>query len=350
LKPRSAFEPAPESIVSEGLFEYGRFGGFFGQTNMLDADRVFNYPLPRFIKNWRLKEWQAFQLGNERWFVFAALYNVKLFSLAYFQLYDKKEKRRFGFERIIPGSAFAFPDAVSAFRVSYRGPGTFLEFARNKEADEVKIEVGRNNFGRSQRFSACFRFFSGPKFSAPQSVCLPLGMNRAIYSTKLLMPLEGELVIGGESHIFEAASSMGILDNHKGYYPWRLRYDWVSGFGLDAKGRRAGFNLTDNQVRDQTRYNENCIWINNRVWPLPPVKVTRPHDYTGEWIIQDTEGMVDLVFVPEVMNDISIRLGLLQSDYHGPFGSFRGVLRNGEGEKINAELLYGSGEQKYLRA
>ncbi|HUW39900.1 MAG TPA: DUF2804 domain-containing protein [Rectinemataceae bacterium] len=350
MKARPALEPAPKAIVAQGLFEYGRFGGFFGRANMLDAARVLNYPLPRFVKNWRLKEWQAFQLGNERWFVFTALYDVKLFSLAYVQIYDRREKRRYGFERIIPGSAFAFPEELTDYRVAYRGPGTFLEYSANPERGEMKIELGRNNFDRARRFSASFRFSSGPKFSAPQSVCLPLGMNRAIYSTKLLMPVEGELVIGAETHLFEAASAMGVFDDHKGYYPWRLRYDWVSGFGLDAKGRRIGFNLTDNQVRDQARYNENCLWINNRIWPLPPVKVTRPQGPAGEWIIQDTEGMVDLVFVPEVMNDISLKLGILQSDYHGPFGSFRGLLKNGEGEKINAELLYGAGEQQYLRA
>ncbi|MDA8425745.1 MAG: DUF2804 domain-containing protein [Treponema sp.] len=350
MKARPALEPAPTAIVSNGLFEYGRFGGFFGRANMLDAARVFNYPLPRFVKNWRLKEWQAFQLGNERWFVFTALYDVKLFSLAYVQIYDRREKRRYGFERIIPGSAFTFPEELNDSRVAYRGSGTFLEYTANAERGEMKIELGRNNFDRARRFSACFRFSSDPKFSAPQSVCLPLGMNRSIYSTKLLMPVEGELSIGGETHLFEADSAMGVFDDHKGYYPWRLRYDWVSGFGLDAKGRRIGFNLTDNQVRDQARYNENCLWINNRIWPLPPVKVTRPQGPVGEWIIQDMEGMVDLIFVPEVPNDITLKLGIFQSDYHGPFGSFRGLIKNGEGEKINADLLYGAGEQQYLRA
>jgi len=164
------------------------------------------------------------------------------------------------------------------------------------------------------------------------------------------MPMEGEFSVGGESHRFEGPSSMGIIDDHKGYYPYRLRYDWVTGFGADAKGRRVGFNLTDNQVRDQVRYNENCLWINNKVWPLPPVKMTRPQGPAGDWIIQDTEGMVDLVFVPELANDLRFNLGILESDYNGPLGGFRGFVSNGEGEKIQADQLYGAGEREYLRA
>ena len=129
-----------------------------------------------------------------------------------------------------------------------------------------------------------------------------------------------------------------------------MRYDWVSGFGIDAKGRRVGFNLTDNQVKDQVKYNENCLWINNKIYSLPPVRVTRPAGPGGEWIIQDLEGMVDLVFVPSVANDIKLNAGLIAVDYHGPFGSFRGIIKNGSGEKIDAECLFGAGEQKYLRS
>jgi len=103
-------------------------------------------------------------------------------------------------------------------------------------------------------------------------------------------------------------------------------------------------------VKDQVRYNENCLWINNKVWPLPPVKVTRPQGPAGEWIIQDTEGMVDLVFAPDLKNDVRFNLGIVESDYNGPIGSFRGFIKNGEGEKIQAEFLYGCGEKQYLRA
>jgi hypothetical protein len=60
--------------------------------------------------------------------------------------------------------------------------------------------------------------------------------------------------------------------------------------------------------------------------------------------------MVDLVFVPELANDLRFNLGILESDYNGPLGGFRGFIGNGEGEKIQADLLYGAGEREYLRA
>jgi hypothetical protein len=172
-----------------------------------------------------------------------------------------------------------------------------------------------------------------------------------MYSTKVLMPMQGWFEVAGERVDFEGPDCMGIMDDHKGYYPYRLRFDWVAGFGLDPKGRRIGFNLTDNQVRDQRLYNENVLWINSRLFPLPPVKVTMPNGPCGTWHIQDTEGLVDLLFKPERRNDIRFNALVVRTNYHGPFGRFEGTIRSADGgEKIDAACVSGMGEQKYLRA
>lgn len=345
----NGFPDPPEAAVTRGSFELGRFNAPFPRANMLDVARPYHYAVPRFVKNLRLKEWQAFQFGDERWFFFSALYNAKLMSLAIFHAYDRKTRRRHSIQRVIPGSAFPFGERLSGSRLSYRGARSRLEYACLLDEGAIEVRASRSHRDAARAFEGSFRFSYGPKACAPSAACLPLGLNRAMYSMKTLMPLTGEFQAGGETFRLDPPGAMGVIDEHKGFYPWQMRYDWVTGFGLDAKGRRVGFNLTSNQVRDQARYNENCLWINNKVWPLPPVRVTRPRGPEGEWIVQDTEGMVDLVFVPEARNDVRFNLGFAKSDYHGPFGSFRGVLKNGEGEKIEAERLYGAGEQKDLR-
>jgi hypothetical protein len=344
------FQASPEAIVDKGAFALGRYGSPFRRANMLDVSRPFHYPVPRLLKNWRLKEWQAYQFGDRRWFFLASLYNAKVCSFVLFLAYDRERKKRYLIRRIIPGSVFRFSESLTGSDVYYRGARSLLESACDFDGGSMQLTVVHGSRSPERRFSGRFRFSCAPKVAAPSVVCLPLSLNRAMYSTKILMPMEGEFSIGGESHRFDGPSSMGIIDDHKGFYPYHLRYDWVTGFGADAKGRMVGFNLTDNQVRDQARYNENCLWINNKVWPLPPVKVTRPQGSAGEWIVQDTEGMVDLVFVPELANDLRINLGVVESDYHGPLGSFRGFVSNGEGKRIQAEHLYGAGEKEYLRA
>jgi hypothetical protein len=343
------FEPAPETVVAGGEFNYGRFGAPFGRANMLDNERLYAYRVPRAVRNWRLKEWQAYQFGDSRWFFLAVLYNAKTLSLAQFIAYDRERKARYGFKRVLPGGLFRFPETLTGSNVYYRGSRSYLESACDYEGGSMQVTVVHGSRSPGRRFSGRFRFSCAPRSAAPNVVCLPFGLNRAMYSTKILMPMEGEFAAAGESFSLEGPSSMGIIDDHKGFYPYRTRYDWVTGFGSDSRGRRVGFNLTDNQARDPSRYNENCLWINGRIWPLPPIKVTRPQGDSGEWIVQDTEGMVDLVFVPQVPNGDRFNFGFIENDYAGPIGSFRGILRNGEGEKIQAERLYGMGERQFLR-
>jgi len=36
---------------------------------------------------------------------------------------------------------------------------------------------------------------------------------------------------GRRENSFDFANSYMIIDAHKGYYPWSLKYDWVTGWG-----------------------------------------------------------------------------------------------------------------------
>ena len=67
--------------------------------------------------------------------------------------------------------------------------------------------------------------------------------------------------------------------------------------GFTAKGL-TGFNLTDNQVPDRERYNENCLWLGRELHLLPPVTFSRPKGVHDRWCVRDEYGMVDITFTP----------------------------------------------------
>lgn len=346
-------EPAapPELLVTDGEPALGRFAGPPGRANLLDTERVFGLKAPRWLKRWRLKEWQALQLGDARFFIFTALYDARSFSLALFSVWDRHERRAYDFRRLLPLRSFRLGESFDGRDLAFERRGVSLRFKNELDAGRLGVSFELSAQHAAVPVKAELSLGYGPKVAAPSAVCLPLGLGRTMYSTKALLPLEGTLELGDERFELKGPEAMGIVDDHKGYYPYRLRYDWVTGFGLDAKGRRIGFNLTDNQVRDQERYNENALWVNAKLYPLPPVKITRPYGYEGEWHIQDVEGLVDLIFKPERQNDLVVKALAIRSDYHGPYGRFEGALRSPEGnEKIDAKILYGMGEQKYLRA
>lgn len=346
-----AFLPPPDKVVENGTFRLGCFSGPAARANMLDVERPYHYPVPRWIKALRCKEWRAFQLGDSRFYAMAALYEGKTFSLVMFRAWDKERKRAYEYKRLMHPFSFGIGERLDGQEIGYRDGKFSLAMATPLSEGVALVEVQAARRGRSPAFSGSFRFAYNPRQTAPCSVCLPLGLNRAMYSAKVLMPMEGWFETRDERYDFAAADAMGVMDDHKGYYPFRMRYDWVSGFGVDSKGRRVGFNLTNNQVKDQAVYNENILWINSRAFPLPPVRVTRPQGPAGVWHIQDTEGLVDLLFKPERKNTLKLDTIVMAADYHGPFGSFEGVLRSPDGgERVDAKTLYGMGEQKFLRA
>ncbi len=343
---RALLDPPPQ-IVENGKAICGCFNAPIPRVNLLDLE--FASPVSRSVKAFRCKEWRAFQFGDSRWFFFSALYEAKAFGLAIFYAWDKKEKRGVEMRHIIPFKNYGIGEKLDGERIGYHNRNSAIHYTTSLSEGTVLLEASRWPKGKKTGFSAAVTFTYNTRQTAPSAVCLPLGLNRVMYSAKVLMPMQGWFEIGDEHFEFAAPDCMGIMDDHKGYYPYTMRYDWVTGFGTDAKGRRVGFNLTDNQVRDQAVYNENVLWINSRVFPLPPIKVTRPQGVTGIWHIQDTEGLVDLAFKPQKQNDMKINLLVAQTDYHGPFGSFEGMLKSPDGEKIDVSDLFGMGEQKYLR-
>lgn len=347
---------APSALVEKGRISFGSWNEAPGSANLIDADRPFNYSVPRFLQRMRLKEWRAIQVGDEDCFLCAVLYDAKFISMASLDIWDRKKGEKHGFRKMFAGSRFQLPVSLDSGSTRIDSGGLGLSISVDAAARSLRLEASSeaSRISGRERISLDLSFDFSRTGDSLFSVCLPFGPNRGMYSTKALMPASGKLVAerhgaGSFSHRFEAAKATGVLDDHKGYYPYRLHYDWVTGFGFDKTGRRIGFNLTDNQVEDQVRYNENRLWLDGEVHPLAPVKITRPFGRESAWNIQDTEGMVDLVFHPEAPHQIKVRLGLAEIDYEGPFGRFEGELRAATGEMIDAAPLYGMGEEKHVR-
>ena len=82
---------------------------------------------------------------------------------------------------------------------------------------------------------------------------------------------------------------------------------------------------------------------------MPPVCITHPFGLNGKWIIQDTEGMIDLTFNPISDNCRNLNIVALKTTYHILYGNYDGVLTTFEGEKLNLHNFSGVMEESMLR-
>jgi hypothetical protein len=74
-----------------------------------------------------------------------------------------------------------------------------------------------------------------------------------------------------------------------------------------------------------------------------------PGGVESDWIIQDLEGMVDLVFTPQEQMRTGVNVLVTHTEYETPLGYYNGMLVSSGGEQITVRNLWGMGEKLYLR-
>jgi hypothetical protein len=342
----SGFEPPPRQLVEDGRQRLGRFAGPPARANLLDA----RYRgLPRPLRWLRLKEWQAFQIATPRLFVNVALFDAKLMALVQAKVFDRERGAKHLHERKLRPGAFRVADQLLDSETRYRDRRGGLGFRNRLAAGRVEIDIDLPERRGAPRLAG--RLIVHTDRGASQVVSLPFAGDVGMYSHKGMFPVEGELVIGDETHALAPGGALALMDDHKGYYPYVMKWDWVTSATHDARGRALGFNLTRNQCRDPERFNENCAWVDDRIGRLPAVGFAREHPREeGErWRIRDREGRVDVVFEPTVPGDVAINALVVESRYRGPFGRLTGRLEPEGLEPIAVDGWFGMGEEFWLR-
>ena len=340
---------APKNLVTKGKFHFGTYKDQFRSVNPLDAKNPLGCWLPRPVLNFRLKEWQAFQLGNERWFILVVLYNAKISGLAQFIAYDRVENKKYLFEKMLPSWKIKVPGTIWSASQSYRDKNGFIEIGSHLGKGRFYINVKIEESSTAPSIEAHFEAIHNDGQVEPIVVSIPFGKNRGMYSHKCLMPMQGSMSIGKEHVAFIRSKSFAIIDDHKGFYPYVMKYDWLTAAAYDEQKRLIGFNLTDNQSADPEKYNENCLWVNGKLNLLPPVKFIRPYGDVGDWTVKDQYGMVDLVFKPVMMSEINLDLLAVKIRYRGPFGYCNGSIADRSGNRVEINGYFGMGEDKYIR-
>jgi len=341
-------QETPGELVTGGRFNLGTFNKPFSKVNPLDAKLAI--PLPRALKNLRLKEWEHFGLANQDYYISLALFNAKTLALAQVCVYSKKDRKVIFHERKTPSWSVRLPATLFDSRAEYASKGFELKIRNALSAGHYLLEFDIAAKKDLPAVKGRFTFFENPGEAQPLIVCLPLGQRAAMYSHKLIGPMEGSLSVAGRVSFFSPEEAYGLLDIHKGFYPFVMKWHWATGGGRDAQGRLCGFNFTDNQVEDQENYNENCIWRDNKIELLPPVKFAfDPNDYLQPWTVRDSEGRVDLTFHPEVVRTVDVNALVIRSKYRGPFGAFTGRIRPADGEEASVDGFFGMCENFYLR-
>jgi hypothetical protein len=337
------------SPVEKGRPVYGTWIRAFKEVDLLDIRRPYRWPLPRWIRDSRIKEWESFDIQNDRFYLGAVLANLKMFRFAQVSLYDKESGEKLRYVKVIPFSGWKLPRGLASASVSSRSYGFFFRIHDWLDADTIRVDLDVEATRKRPSFTAHLMYDLGRDKVTPMAVNLDFSGDRCLYAYKALAAVRGDLVFGGRHISLGAENTSGIFCDFKGFYPYPMQSLWGKGAGVDREGRRFGFSLGENQTRENHRNNENALWVNGELTPLPPVRITMPGGIKSDWIIQDVEGMVDLVFSPQEPLRNGFNLIFSRAEQEICLGYYNGMLVNAKGEQIQVHNIWGTGEKIYLR-
>ena len=335
--------------VENGIPLQGTWTQAFTEADLLDVQRPYSIPLLKGIKDSRIKEWESFIIQDDRFYLQARLCNLKYYRTALVNAYDRESKEHLVFRKVIPGGSWRLPRCLYNASVDSRSWGFLFRIHSWLEAGNITLELNVKPTRQRPSFTAHATFLFELGKTTPMTVSLLFAERRNMYTYKAITAVSGDVVTGGKHIHLDPAKTSGLFCDYKGYYPYRMRSTWCSAMGFDGKNRRFGFALGENQAREPYKNNENAFWLDGRLTPLPPVKITRNGGPESEWIIQDMEGMVDLVFTPNVAGFTKTNLLAAYSDYENPTGYFNGKMVNSEGEEIPVRNIWGTCEKLFLR-
>lgn len=338
--------PTPKHLVENGNAIFGTFDKEFETMELLKCKKPVGKFFPELFKKFRLSLWEAAEIHLDNGVLLAAVCDMGMFGMVLNIFYDKRKKKVYSWSTNLPSSkTIITPNLLNGNISEAQTKNSHIKYINNFQ--DGKCLLSGSHLHKENKIEYEFEL---ERVSLPGIVSIPFGPNRPLYSQKDLFKAKGHLLLNDE--VFESNSqTTAIVDDHRGYYPYKAHYDWLTTMSRSVNGEEKyfAFNLTRNQSIDQENYNENLIWFEDRISLLPPVIFKHNQD-NSVWTVTDEYDMVNVTF--DVNDDkfhMSVHAGIIDINYYVVFGEIKGYVRDTEGNKYILDGMMGMGEDKSLR-
>ena len=346
--------PTPRDMVKDGKCVFGTFDKEFETMDLLSIKNATE--IPENFNRLRLTLWEAVEVHLEEGILLAACSDMALFGAMLCVFYDKRKKKVYQWvEQLASADVTISPNLINGAKTVARKNKCRIRFVNHFEKGKATVQGAQ--VGESGEISYQFKL---TRISKPSVVSIPFDdiskRHRPLYTQKDFFRAEGSVTINGVTYK-STEQSTAIIDDHRGYYPRKSHYDWLTTMGLhkqDGTQQWLAFNLTRNQSIDQEKYNENLIWFENETSLLPPVtfyKDIPTAEFAGKakWHIKDEHDMVNLDFTIYDLASVIIHAKpVINSDYYIVFGEVGGYVRDEDGKQYFFDKAPALGEDKTL--
>ena len=329
------FQNPPEAIVQKGKANFGTYNNISPRIDIKGMRAPYaGLPLPVFISNLRIKSRLDYVFETKNFIGFTEFFDFKIMGTARIIFWNKETGKKHAY--------FSFMGLRRRFIPISTTAGTCISFNKKRF---IKVFWGKNHQQIAMRFNVkgdsvrpdCSGSFFSSMYSENHSDNLFVNpspvSSRCSATWFTTMQMQGKMVINNE----EADNSKGIaaMMINRTYLKLHSISSIFWGIGK-VKDKNIIFQLKNSNLdaADSDSYNDNLLTVNGEQTALPPVYMTHPFGMNKDWIIQDTESMVDLTFTPVSLDSNSRNFIVLRTAYTSIYGLFSGVLLDHNGQKI----------------
>lgn len=296
---------------------------------------------------WRLKEWDFYQMADERLCLQLVIGHVSYAGNCNVALFDHREGKRI-FERGVitplPFRSMHMPErARDDSLLTFRRGGADLSFETQNGVRRLKASFGE--------FSCDITLT--PVFSESATVCTPFEKpNEFYYNEKVnLLKARVQARVGETEYAFDPDRTFSLLDWGRGVWPFRHEWYWSSASTL-LNGVPFGFNLGCGFGDEaKTRGTENIVYYRDHIVKLGRMRITMENadDPMLPWKLEAEDGRFSAVLTPRYDRDSITKLLFIDNRCHQMFGTFAGEFTDVSGERIAFEGVTGFAEHAINR-
>lgn len=346
----------PEKIIHKKKAEFGSYNGVSPRIDIRGMKAPYaGVPVPSFLSGLRIKSKLNYAFSIENLIGLASFIDFKAIGLGEITLWDKETGKKFVYHTIMPPRRRFVPVTTTRGICACYQKSRFIKISWGRKHQhhalsfKVKGDSIRPNsegfvYSPMQDSMHCDLMFVNP--SPASSRCSATWIST--------MKVQGHISITQKKSqntlLSDDSDGLGIMVLNRAYYKMHSKQIFTYGVG-NVKGKNIIFNLSTSNLdaADSDSYNNNVLVIDGEPTTLPPVYITHPFGISKQWIIQDTENMIDLTFTPVSVNSRTLNIIALRTTYDTIFGHFEGVLLSKDGEKINFKKFPGILQRGMLR-
>jgi hypothetical protein len=344
-------ETTPEKMVEKGgVINFGTFRTPFRNVNILDAP-LYSFPckVPAFWKNFRLKEWQHFGIITPTHYFGMVIFDAKFMGVSFFYVYDRLKNERIEHVRQAGSKSAQVAGQVYDDVCVFTQKGYSIKFENKLRSSFHRIIIDIEGDNNLPAIKGKIKVHEDLAKIEPLVQVSPITPYRPFYTHKAAMPTEGSIILGGQEIVIDGNQAIALFDEQKTYYPYNSFWYWATAAGYDGSGRLLAFNLCRNMIAADDEFNENCFWIDGKIFCLPAARFEFG-EIMAPWKVNTEGGNLDLTFVPKGERAQKINLaGLIQSDFHQPFGKYRGEFNDDSGGIYPITNFFGLAEHHATR-